>query len=56
MGYHSAWSRSAMSTRRERNDFYTAAGKAVSPGAAAQNALAGVTPEMDAADVLKRIA
>lgn len=56
MGYRSAWSRSAMSTRRERNDFYTAAGKAVPPGGAAQNALSGVSAEMDAADVLKRIA
>jgi hypothetical protein len=56
MGYRSDWSRQAMSTRRERNDFYTAAGKAVPPGAAAQNALAGITPQMDAADVLKRIA
>lgn len=55
MGYQSEWSQQAMSSRRERNDFYTAAGKAIEPGLAGKAQLAGVTAAMAPADVLARV-
>ena len=33
LGYQSAWAAAQLPTRRERNAFYTAAGKAIPPGA-----------------------
>lgn len=55
MGYHSAWTKAALSTRRERNAFYTAVGKATPPGAAGQRLLAGIDERMTAADILKKL-
>jgi hypothetical protein len=55
MGYQSTWSKQAMSSRRERNQFYTAVGKAVEPGPAGSARLASVTPDMAPTDVLKHI-
>lgn len=53
MGYQSDWAKATMPTRRERNDFYTALGRATPPGAEGQARLAGVTAEMTPADVLR---
>jgi len=55
MGYQSRWA-SQMATRRERNDFYTAVGKAVPPGAAGTSMLAGVNVAMEPTDVLAKLA
>jgi hypothetical protein len=55
MGYQSDWSKQAMSTRRQRNEFYTAVGKIIEPGASGMAKLADVTPAMTSAEILKRI-
>ena len=55
MGYQSDWA-SQMTTRRERNDFYTAIGKVVPPGAPGTEMLAGVNETMSPADVLAKLA
>jgi hypothetical protein len=51
MGYMSAWAKAALPTRRERNDFYTQAGKQLEPRAAS----AVIDSTMSAIDVLKRL-
>ena len=40
LGYQSAWAAAQLPTRRERNAFYTAAGKAIPPGAPGRPGLA----------------
>ncbi len=54
MGYQSEWA-SQMTTRRERNEFYTAVGKAVPPGAPGTAMLAGVDEAMTPADILAKL-
>ncbi len=55
MGYQSQWAQSAMSTRRERNQFFWAVGKAVPAGAAGQLMLKRVNTTMSTRDVLKSL-
>ncbi|MFN8444308.1 MAG: hypothetical protein U0175_26230 [Caldilineaceae bacterium] len=55
MGYQSAWSQSAMSSRKERNEFYMTVGKAVPPGEAGRQKLAGVSASMRPEDVIRKI-
>ncbi len=55
MGYQSKWA-SQMTTRRKRNDFYTAVGKAVPPGAPGTVVLSEVSEAMKPADVLAKLA
>ena len=52
MGYQSEWASAHMPTRRERNAFYTAIGKAVPPGAPGSAMLKPVGPEMAPAEIL----
>ena len=55
MGYQSAWAQSAMSTRKERNDFYTKVGKAVEPGKAGMAKLSKVNVKFSPNDVIKSV-
>lgn len=56
LGYQSAWAKSYLPTRRERNQFYTAVGKMVPPGAAGGRLLASVQPDMHPAYILQLLA
>lgn len=56
LGYQSAWARSELPTRRERNAFYAAAGRALPPGPARLEKLARLSPEMSACDLLATLA
>ncbi|MDX2140164.1 MAG: hypothetical protein SF123_18900 [Chloroflexota bacterium] len=51
MGYMSDWAKAALPTRRERNAFYTQAGRQLAPQAASP----AVDTTMTATDVLKRL-
>ncbi len=55
MGYQSDWAQQTMESRRARNDFYTAVGKAVEPGPAGRVRLEAIAPAMTPADILKRL-
>ena len=55
MGYQSAWAQSAMSTRKERNDFYTKVGKAVEPGASGQAKVAKLKQTMSPGDIVRNL-
>ena len=52
IGYQSAWAKSYLPTRRQRNDFYTRAGKLLPPGAGGKRALAAIQPDMEPARIL----
>lgn len=52
LGYQSAWAQAALPTRRERNAFYTAAGRRLPPGRAGSDALRDAGPHMTPADLL----
>ncbi len=52
IGYQSAWAKSYLPTRRERNDFYTRAGKRLPPGAGGKRALSAIQPDMEPARIL----
>jgi len=56
LGYQSAWAQAHMSTRRARNEFYTAVGRSVPPGIAGAARLMRVNAEMDPAQVLRALA
>jgi len=56
LGYQSAWAKSYLPTRKERNAFYTQVGKRVPPGAAGRALLAAVQPDMEPAQILKALA
>jgi len=56
LGYQSAWAKSELPTRRERNAFFTAAGRALPPGPARLEQLARLSPEMNARDLLAALA
>ena len=56
LGYLSPWAVALLPSRRERNDFYTALGRLVPPGAAGIELLRSVTSEMTPAAVLKACA
>ncbi len=56
LGYQSAWAKSELPTRRERNAFFTAAGRALLPGPARLEQLARLSPEMNARDLLAALA
>jgi hypothetical protein len=55
LGYQSVWAQANLPSRRSRNDFYTRIGRAVPPGPAGAQRLAGVTPAMSPAQVLAHI-
>ena len=55
MGYQSPWSKQAMGSRRERNAFYTAVGKAVDPGPSGSARLSAISSVMAPADILARL-
>ena len=55
MGYQSAWAQSAMSTRKERNDFYTKVGKAVEPGVKGQAKVAKLKQTMSPGDIVRNL-
>ena len=52
IGYQSAWAKSYLPTRRQRNDFYTRAGKLLPPGAGGRRALSAIQPDMEPARIL----
>jgi hypothetical protein len=52
LGYQSAWAAAQLPTRRERNAFYTAAGKAIPPGAPGRQTLALLQKEMSPQEIL----
>jgi len=54
LGYQSDWAKRHLPTRRERNAFYTAIGKAVEPGAANLERLRALDPQL-APDALLRV-
>jgi hypothetical protein len=47
LGYQGAWAKSALPTRKARNDFYTRIGKLVAPGAEGKRQLAAVQSDME---------
>jgi len=55
LGYQSAWSQAQLTSRRARNDFYTATGKLVPPGAAGLRQLAHIRPDMTPSEVLSTL-
>jgi hypothetical protein len=55
MGYQSEWAKTTLPTRRERNDFFTAFGRAVPPGGRGRDQLAAITPEMTPREVLRQV-
>lgn len=55
MGYQSAWSQSAMSSRKERNEFYMAVGKAVPPGESGRQKLTSISASMQPEDVIRKV-
>ncbi len=56
LGYQSRWAQQHMPTRRARNDFYTAIGKAVAPGTAGAEMLHSLDATMTPAEILARVA
>ena len=52
LGYQSEWAKSYLPTRRQRNDFYTRAGKLLPPGAGGKRALSAIQPDMEPARIL----
>lgn len=56
LGYQSAWAKSELPTRRERNAFFAAVGRALPPGPARLNKLARLSPEMSARELLAALA
>ena len=56
MGYQSAWAVDQLPTRAQRNVFYAAVGRAVSPGAAGSDLLANVHGDMAPDEVLRLLA
>lgn len=55
LGYQSDWAASYLSTRRDRNQFYTRLGRALPPGAAGARLLQGVGETMTPADLLAQV-
>ncbi len=55
MGYQSDWAQRHMTSRRERNGFYTAVGKIVEPGAGAASRLDGIDATMTPVEILNRL-
>lgn len=55
LGYQSAWAQSYLPTRRERNAFYTAVGRALPPGAPAWQRLPSLGPEWTPSAILAAI-
>ena len=52
IGYQSPWAKSYLPTRRQRNEFYTRAGKLLPPGAAGKKVLAAIQPDMEPGRIL----
>jgi hypothetical protein len=55
LGYQSEWTRAYLPTRRERNDFYTAVGYRVPPGAEGKARLARLNPRMTPGEILSAL-
>ena len=55
LGYQSAWAQANLPTRRERNDFYTAVGYRVPPGADGLVRLRGLDPALAADAILAEL-
>ena len=55
LGYQSAWAKSYLPTRRQRNDFYTKIGKLVPPAPKGSGPLVGVTSAMSPDDVVAHV-
>jgi len=56
LGYQSDWARAYLPARRERNAFYTQAGRHVTPGQAGLARLKSLTSSLSPAEVLDRLA
>jgi hypothetical protein len=56
LGYQSAWAKALLPTRKERNAFYTEAGKLIPPGRAAFSLLQSLASTAHPADILKHLA
>lgn len=56
LGYQSAWAQAHLPTRRARNDFYAAVGRAAPPGAAGIARLGRVSPALDPTQILRALA
>ena len=56
LGYQSDWAKANLSARRERNAFYTQAGRLVAPGRLGMTRLKSLTPELSPVEVLDRLA
>lgn len=55
LGYESAWARIQLPSRRERNAFYTAVGRLVSPGRAGLATLRRLVTDMTPAEILAAV-
>lgn len=55
MGYQSEWAQSAMSSRKERNEFYTQVGKAVEPGTSGKAKVVKLIQTMSPSDIIQRL-
>jgi hypothetical protein len=55
LGYQSAWARTYLPTRRERNDFYTTVGYRVPPGPVGLARLQSLLPVRSVGDLLARM-
>ena len=56
LGYQSEWARNKLPTRKERNAFFTQAGRSVPPGRAGMSRLQSVTADLSPAEALDRLA
>ena len=55
LGYQSAWARTHLPSRRERNDFYTCVGQRVEPGPAGLARLGRLDPTLAPGEILSRL-
>jgi hypothetical protein len=55
LGYQSAWAQGHLSTRKERNAFYTAVGHSVQPGAAGKACLRDLPADVEPDQVLAAV-
>ena len=55
LGYQSEWARTNLPTRRERNAFYTQAGRLIAPGSAGMARLKSLTSDLSPTEVLDQL-
>jgi hypothetical protein len=55
LGYQSDWAKACLTTRRERNDFYTQVGRLIPPGRVGMRRISKFTSALSPAEMLRRL-